>query len=91
MFTYIETIGNRRVFAADRVTGLAMGLSQFHQPMDNIPCEVILADGTTQMCAPAFPPFDLPAEHIWKIGTDGQLHEIEAMGFVAPLNSPSGW
>jgi hypothetical protein len=91
VFTYIETIGNRRVFAADPVTGLAMGLSQFHQPMDNIPYEVILADGTTQMYAPAFPPFDLPAAHIWKIGTDHQIHEIEAMGFVAPLNSPSGW
>jgi len=47
VFTYIETISNRRVFAADPVTGLAMGLSQFHQPMDNIPYEVILANGTT--------------------------------------------
>lgn len=91
VFTYIETIGNRRVFAADPVTGLAMGLSQFHQPMDNIPYEVILANGTTEMYAPAFPPFDLPAAHIWKIGTDHRIHEIEAMGFVAPLNSPSGW
>jgi len=91
VFTYIETISNRRVFAADPVTGLAMGLSQFHQPMDNIPYEVILANGTTEMYAPAFPPFDLPAAHIWKIGTDHRIHEIEAMGFVAPLNSPSGW
>ncbi|MBO0838610.1 MAG: hypothetical protein J2P28_24280 [Actinobacteria bacterium] len=91
VFTYIETIGNRRVFAADPVTGLAIGLSQFHQPMDNIPYEITLANGTTEMYAPNFPPFDLPAAHIWKIGPDHQLHEIEAMGFVAPLNSPSGW
>ena len=90
-FTYIADIDNRRVFAADPVTGLAMGLSQFRQPMDNIPYDVILADGTTISYAPNFPPFDLPAAHIWKIGADHQIHEIEAMGFVAPYGSPTGW
>jgi hypothetical protein len=91
VFTYIKTIDNRRVFAAEPVTGLAMGLSQFRQPMDNIPYDVILADGTTISYAPNFPPFDLPAAHIWKIGPDHQIHEIEAMGFVAPSGSPTGW
>jgi len=91
VFTYIKTIDNRRVFAADPVTGLAMGLSQFRQPMDSIPYDVILADGTTISYAPNFPPFDLPAAHIWKIGPDHQIHEIEAMGFVAPSGSPTGW
>jgi hypothetical protein len=91
VFTYIAGIDNRRVFAADPVTGLAMGLSMFRHPMDNIPCEVVLADGTTTMYAPAFAPFDLPAAHIWKIGPDRQIHEIEAMGFIAPYGSPSGW
>ena len=38
-----------------------------------------------------FDPFDLPAAHIFKIGADGEVHEIEAMGFQAPLNSPTGW
>jgi len=38
-----------------------------------------------------FDPFDLPAAHIFKVGADGKVHEIEAMGFLAPLNSPSGW
>jgi hypothetical protein len=33
----------------------------------------------------------LPAAHIFKIGADGKVHEIEAMGFTAPLNSPTGW
>jgi hypothetical protein len=90
-FTYIADIDNRRVFAADPVTGLAMGLSMFRHPMDNIPYEITLADGTTTMHAPAFSPFDLPAAHIWKIGPDRQIHEIEAMGFIAPHGSPSGW
>jgi hypothetical protein len=89
VFTYIAGIDNRRVFAADPVTGLAMGLSVFRHPMDNVPYEVILADGTTTMYAPAFAPFDLPAAHIWKIGPDRQIHEIEAMGFVAPYGSPA--
>ena len=38
-----------------------------------------------------FAPFDLPAAHIFKIGADGKVHEIEAVGFVAPPNSPTGW
>jgi hypothetical protein len=91
VFTYIAAIENRRVFAADPVTGLAMGLSMFRHPMDNVPYEVILAIGTTAMHAPAFAPFDLPAAHVWKIGPDRQIHEIEAMGFVAPYGSPTGW
>ncbi len=90
-FTYIAAIDNRRVFAADPVTGLAMGLSMFRHPMDNVPYEIILADGTTTMHTPAFAPFDLPAAHIWKIGPDHQIHEIEALGFIAPYGSPSGW
>ncbi len=90
VFTYIAAIDGRRVFAADPVTGLAMGLSVFRHPMDNIPYEVILADGTTAMYAPPFAPFDLPAAHIWKIGPDRRIHEIEAMGFTAPYGSPAG-
>src|SRR5581483_9904523 len=35
-------------------------------------------------------PFDLPAVHIFKIW-GGQVHEIEALGFVAPYNSATGW
>lgn len=37
-----------------------------------------------------FNPFDLPAMHIYKIW-GGQIHEIEAMGFTAPYNAPTGW
>jgi len=91
VFTYIADIDNRRVFAADPVTGLVMGLSMFRHPMDNTPYEIILADGTTTMLAPAFDPFDLPAAHIFKIGPDRHIHEIEAMGFIAPYGSPAGW
>ena len=96
-FQYIATIGNRRVFAADPQTGLVMGLSQFHHPMDFAAYPVKAADGTVTQTRrdegffKTMQPFDLPAAHIFKVGADGKVHEIEAMGFLAPLNSPSGW
>jgi hypothetical protein len=88
---YIDRIENRRVFAADTVTGLVMGLSHFRHPMDIGPYEVTNMDGTTEMREMSFAPFDLPAAHIYKIGADGMMHEIEAMGFQAPYNAPTGW
>ncbi len=93
-FQYIDRIENRRVFAADPQTGLVMGLSHFRHPMDNLPYQVKAMDGTTierNKKNLAFAPFDLPAAHIYKIGADGLMHEIEAMGFTAPYNSPTGW
>ncbi|MCP5144578.1 MAG: hypothetical protein H6978_07110 [Gammaproteobacteria bacterium] len=93
-FQYIDRIENRRVFAADPQTGLVMGLSHFRHPMDNLPYTVTNTDGTqgernsTNM---PFAPFDLPAAHIFKIGADGKMHEIEAMGFTTVLNAPTGW
>ena len=89
--TYIDRIENRRVFAADPVTGLVMGLSHFRHPMDKGPYEIINTDGSTTMSNMNFAPFDLPAAHIYKIGADGKVHEIEAMGFMAPYNAPTGW
>ena len=93
-FQYIARIENRRVFAADPQLGLVMGLSHFRHPMDNLPYKVKALDGSTierNKKNMPFAPFDLPAAHIFKIGADGQVHEIEAMGFTAPYNSPTGW
>ncbi len=86
---YIDSLDNRRVFAADPVTGLAMGLSHFRHAMDFETIEIRNVPGVTQRQM-TFDPFDLPAAHVYKI-TDGQIHEIEAMGFVAPYMSPTGW
>ena len=93
-FQYIDRIENRRVFAADPVTGLVMGLSHFRHPMDNLPYNVTNIDGSTSERTAAnypFAPFDLPAAHIFKVGPDGLMHEIEAMGFTTAYNSPTGW
>jgi hypothetical protein len=91
VMTYIDRIENRRVFAADPATGLVMGLSHFRHPMNTGPYKVINIDGSTSMREMKFAPFDLPAAHIFKIGTDGKVHEIEAMGFTARYNAPTGW
>ncbi len=93
-FTYIDVIDNRRLVAVDPVTGLVMGFSHFRHPMDNLPYDVIHIDGTTsERTAESMPfaPFDLPAAHIFKVGADGLVHEIEAMGFTTDLYSPTGW
>ena len=93
-FQYIDRIENRRVFAADPQTGLVMGLSHFRHPMNNLPYLVKNTDGSTSERNKEnmpFAPFDLPAAHIFKVGPDGLVHEIEAMGFTAPYNSPTGW
>ena len=93
-FTYIDRIENRRLIAAQPVTGLAMGFSHFRHPLTNLPYKVIHTDGSTTETTKEnfrFNPFDLPAAHIFKVGADGKVHEIEAVGFTAPLNSPTGW
>jgi hypothetical protein len=89
-FAYIDSIDERRVFAVDPVQGLAMGLSHFRQSMANGPHRMIAADGTELMWDEAREPYDLPAAHIFKI-TDGEIHEVEAIGIFLPYASPTGW
>lgn len=93
-FVYIERIENRRLVAADPVTGLALGFSHFRHPFDNLPYDVIHTDGSiSERNAENMPydPFDMPAAHVYKVGADGLVHEIEAVGFTAPYDSPTGW
>lgn len=94
VMAYITTIDNRRVFAADPETGLVMGLSHFRHPMNFEPYPVKALDGSTILYDTKrfpFQAFDLPAAHVFKIGADGQVHEIEAMGFMTGFNAPTGW
>jgi hypothetical protein len=89
MWTYITKIDNRRVFAADPVTGLAIGFSHFHHAFAQKKFRLLGVPGQEERKMD-YQPFDLPALHIYKIW-GGQIHEIEAMGFTAPYNSPTGW
>jgi hypothetical protein len=86
---YIDTIDNRRVEIADELTGLALGFSHFHHSMAKKEYKIV-NDPSREINTMNFNPFDLPAMHIYKIW-GGQIHEIEAMGFTAPYNSPTGW
>jgi hypothetical protein len=90
-FRYITTIDNRRVEIADPVTGLAVGFSHFHHEMKDKDYPILNDPGRASTTINFNDgPFDLPAMHIYKIW-GGQMHDIEAMGFIAPYNSPSGW
>jgi hypothetical protein len=76
---------------ADELTGLALGFSHFHHDMKTKEYRILNDPGRETTTMAAFnDPFDLPAMHIYKIW-GGQIHEIEAMGFVAPYNAPTGW
>jgi hypothetical protein len=88
-FDYITRIEPRRVWIADPETGLVFGLSQFRQPMEQNYVKIVGVPGLEKIDMP-FKPFDLPAAHIFKI-YGGKLHEIEAMGFMRPYNSRTGW
>jgi len=88
-FDYIKRIEPRRVWIADPETGLVFGLSQFRHPMEDKFVKIVGVPGVEQIPM-NFKPFDMPAAHIFKV-SGGKMHEIEAMGFVAPYNSKTGW
>lgn len=93
-FVYIDKIDSRRMIAADPETGLVMGFSHLRHPMTNLPYKVTNSDGSITERNKAnmpYDPFDMPAAHIFKVGPDKKIHEIEAVGVKLPFNSPTGW
>jgi hypothetical protein len=89
VMSYIKRIEPRRVWIADTETGLVFGLSKFRHPMKEDHVDIVGYPGVTRVPM-KFPPFDLPAAHIFKV-SGGKIHEIEAMGFMAPYNAKTGW
>jgi hypothetical protein len=89
VMAYITSIDNRRVWIADEATGLAFGLSHFRHAMDKTEWPTFGVPGVPFRKID-YKPFDLPAVHIFKI-YGGQIHEIEALGFIAPYKSATGW
>jgi hypothetical protein len=89
VMSYIKRIEPRRVWIADTQTGLVFGLSQFRHPMKEDHVDIVGYPGVTSVPM-KFKPFDLPAAHIFKV-RGGEIHEIEAMGFMAPYDSKTGW
>jgi hypothetical protein len=89
VMSYIKRIEPRRVWIADPQTGLVFGLSQFRHPMKEDHVDIVGYPGVTRVPM-KFKPFDLPAAHVFKV-SGGRIHEIEAMGFMAPYDSKTGW
>jgi len=87
--SYIKRIEPRRVWIADVQHGLVFGLSQFRHPQLERTVKIVGVPGVAEV-KNDFAPFDMPAVHIWKI-RGGRIHEIEALGFMAPYNSKTGW
>jgi hypothetical protein len=88
-FDYITRIEPRRVEIADPETGLVFGLSQFRQPMEQKFVKIVGVPDVQKVDL-NIPPFDLPAAHVFEV-RGGKIHEIEAMGFMMPYNSKTGW
>ncbi len=89
VMAYITRIDHRRVWIADEVNGLVFGLSHFRHDMEKTEWPTFGVPGVPFRKI-EYKPFDLPAVHIFKI-QGGLIHEIEASGFIAPHNSPTGW
>jgi hypothetical protein len=89
MFAYITSIDLRRVQIVDEQKGLVFGLTMFRHlgkartlPLKGVPGLVSIPMH--------FGPIDLQAAHVFKI-SGGAIHEIEAMGYLLPYKSNSGW
>jgi hypothetical protein len=87
VMSYITRLDNRRIFAADEEFGLAVGFSHFRHAMEKKEFKVFGVPGV-ETWPMNYDPFDLPAMHIYKVW-GGQLHEIDALGFMAPYMADS--
>ncbi len=88
-FTYITDIKNRRVYIADEQNGLVVGFSMFYHRSDIKEVQIKNTPGIDKI--PSFQgTFNLPALHIYKI-KKGKIYDIEAIGFMLPYGTKSGW
>jgi len=89
LWSYITDIDSRRVFAADEEKGLVFAFSIFRHSGEPKVMKIIGVPGITER-KNDYGPFDLPAAHIFKI-RNGEIHEIEAIGYMAEHGITNGW
>ena len=87
--SYITGIDLRRIAIADEERGLVVGLSMFRHRGNVRTIKIVNVPGVDTMPM-NFGPIDLQAAHIFKI-SGGKIHEIEAMGYMLPYMSRTGW
>jgi hypothetical protein len=86
---YITKIWPRRVLVLDEERGLAFSFPMFvHR--GNVRSIKISGVPGVDAIPMNFGPIDLQAAEIFAI-RDGKIHEIEAMGYLLPYNSKTGW
>jgi len=89
VMSYITEITDRRLLAADPETGLVFAFSIFRHNGEPKVMKITGVPGITER-PNTYGPFDLPAAHVFKI-RNGQIHEIEAIGYIAQHGIRNGW
>jgi len=87
--SYITDINRRRFITADESMGLVFAFSIFvHEGKPEV-MKISGVPGVDELKNP-WGAFDLPAAHVFKI-RNGQIHEIEAIGYIAKHGIQNGW
>jgi hypothetical protein len=89
LFTYISKIQPRRILVIDEEKGLVFSFPMFVHRGNVRTIKIVGVPGVDTIPMD-FGPIDLQAAEIFAI-RDGKIHEIEAMGYLLPFNSKTGW
>ena len=89
ILSYITRIRPRRPLIVDEEMGLVYTIPMFRHRGNVRSIKVVGVPGVDTVAMP-FGPIDFEAAEIFKIRR-GQIHEIEAAGFLLPYNSRTGW
>jgi hypothetical protein len=89
ILSYITRIRPRRPLIVDEEKGLVYTFPMFRHRGNVRVIKLKNVPGVESVPMP-FGPIDLEAGEIFKI-RGGKIHEIEAMGFLLPYNSRTGW
>jgi hypothetical protein len=87
--SYITKIRPRRLIVIDEEKGLVFGFPMFVHRGNVRQIKIVGVPGVDTIPM-NFGPIDLEAAEIFAI-RKGKIHEIEAMGFLLPFNSKTGW
>ncbi len=89
VLSYITKIRPRRLIIIDEERGLVFGFPMFVHRGNVRQIKIVGVPGVDTIPM-NFGPIDLQAAEIFAI-RDGKIHEIEAMGYLLPYNSKTGW
>jgi hypothetical protein len=88
--SYITKIRPRRLIVIDEEKGLVFGFPMFVHRGNVRTIHIVGIPGLEEMPMTGLRTSDLEAGEIFKI-RGGKIHEIEAMGFILPYGSKTGW